>query len=128
MFKIISYAEQKNIIPKRAKGTYRWVLESSKYIRWRENNYNDLLWVSADPGCGKSVLASLIIDDYTEASYPSVRIYYFFFKDNNEQNDLATALCSVLHQLFIQQPHLLQHTIPSWENHRETLRQEVDEL
>jgi hypothetical protein len=57
-----------------------------------------------------------------------VRICYFFFKDNDEQNDLATALCSVLHQLFSQQPELLQHAIPTWVKNGGTLRQEVDEL
>lgn len=57
-----------------------------------------------------------------------MRICYFFFKDNYEQNNLATALCSVLHQLFSQQSHLLQHAIPAWEKNGWTLRQEVDEL
>ncbi|KAJ5932852.1 hypothetical protein N7516_007341 [Penicillium verrucosum] len=97
VFKIINYAEQKNINPKRAKGTCRWALRSSEYIR-----------------CGKSVLARSIIDDYSETSHPT--------------NNLATALCSVLHQLFSQQPHLLQYTIPAWEKNGGTLRQEVDEL
>ena len=63
-----------------------------------------------------------------EASSPAVTICYFFFKDNDEQNHLATALCSVLHQLFSQRPHLLHHAIPSWEKNGERLQQEVDEL
>ncbi|KAJ5305108.1 uncharacterized protein N7443_004768, partial [Penicillium atrosanguineum] len=128
LFKVVNYAEQKNINQKRAKGTCRWALQSSEYIRWWESNSNDLLWVSADPGCGKSVLARSIIDDYSENSHPSVRICYFFFNENDQQNNLATALCSVLHQLFSQQPYLLQHAIPTWEKNGETLRQEVDEL
>jgi hypothetical protein len=57
-----------------------------------------------------------------------VRICYFFFKDNDDQNNLATALCSVLHQLFSQQSDLLTHAIPTWEKNGEALRQEVDEL
>jgi ankyrin repeat protein len=128
VFKVVNYAEQKNINPKRAEGTCRWALQSSEYIRWWESNCNDLLWVSADPGCGKSVLARSIIDDCLDSSHPSVKICYFFFKDNDKQNDLTTALCSVLHQLFSQQPHLLQHAIPAWEKNGGTLRQEVDEL
>ncbi|OQE34407.1 hypothetical protein PENCOP_c018G08548 [Penicillium coprophilum] len=128
VFKIVNYAEQKNINPKRAEGTCRWALRSSEYIRWRESNCNDLLWVSADPGCGKSVLARSIIDDYSETSHPTVRICYFFFKDNDNQNNLATALCSVLHQLFSQQFDLLTHAIPTWEKNGGALRQELDEL
>ncbi|KAJ5660344.1 hypothetical protein N7507_006795 [Penicillium longicatenatum] len=128
VFKVANYIEQKNINPKRVEGTCQWALQSPEYTRWWESNRNDLLWVSADPGCGKSVLARCIVDDYLETSYPSVRICYFFFKDNDEQNSLSTAICSVLHQLFSQQSHLLQIAIPSWERNGETLRQEVDEL
>ncbi|KAJ6118823.1 hypothetical protein N7471_013443 [Penicillium samsonianum] len=128
VFKVVNYAEQKNINPKRAEGTCRWAFQSPECIRWRESNCNDLLWVSADPGCGKSVLARSIIDDYSESSHPTVRICYFFFKDNDDQNNLATALCSVLHQLFSQQSDLLTHAIPTWEKNGGALRQEVDEL
>ncbi|KAJ5909138.1 hypothetical protein N7495_001820 [Penicillium taxi] len=123
-----SYEQQKNIIPRREEGTCQWALQSPKYTCWLESKQNDLLWVSADPGCGKSVLARSIIDDYLEASNPVKTICYFFFKDNDEQNQLAYALCSVLHQLFSQRPGLLHYAIPSWEKYGERLQQEVDEL
>ncbi|KAI3167086.1 hypothetical protein DTO039G3_6353 [Penicillium roqueforti] len=77
VFKIVNYAEQKNINPNRAKGTCRWPFQSSEYIRWWESNCNDLLWVSADPGCGKSVLVRSIIDDYSETSHPAHYVRYF---------------------------------------------------
>ncbi|CAI7621152.1 unnamed protein product, partial [Penicillium pancosmium] len=127
-FKISTYEEQKNINPRKVEGTCLWALQSAEYIRWSESSCNDLLWVSADPGCGKSVLSRSIIDDYLRTSCPEVTICYFFFKDNDEQNRLALALCSVLHQLFSQRPQLLRHAIPSWEKNGEKLRQEVDEL
>ncbi|KAJ5547283.1 hypothetical protein N7494_004868 [Penicillium frequentans] len=127
-FKISNYEEQKNINPRKAEGTCRWASQSAEYIRWSESSYNDLLWVSADPGCGKSVLSRSIIDDYLEMSRLEVTICYFFFKDNEDQNRLASALCSVLHQLFSQRPQLLRHAIPSWEKNGEKLQQEVDEL
>jgi hypothetical protein len=127
-FKVSSYEEQKNINPRKVEGTCLWALQSPEYIRWSESSCNDLLWVSADPGCGKSVLSRSIIEDCLETSCPEVTICYFFFKDNDEQNHLASALCSVLHQLFSQRPQLLRHAIPSWEKSGEKLRQEVDEL
>ncbi|CAG8103036.1 unnamed protein product [Penicillium salamii] len=129
-FKISTYEEQKNINPTKVEGTCLWALQSAEYIRWSESSCNDLLWVSADPGCGKSVLSRSIIDDYDclQRSCSEVLICYFFFKDNDEQNQLAFALCSILHQLFSQRPQLLRHAIPSWEKNGEKLRQEVDEL
>ncbi|KAE8363146.1 purine and uridine phosphorylase [Aspergillus caelatus] len=127
-FKVTNYEEQKNINPRRVEGTCRWALQSPEYIRWSESTRSDLLLVSADPGCGKSVLARSIIDNYLEAPSQAVIVCYFFFKDNEEQNHLSAAMCSVLHQLFSQRPELLQYAIPSWEKHGVTLQQETEEL
>ncbi|KAJ6102324.1 hypothetical protein N7486_004751 [Penicillium sp. IBT 16267x] len=128
VFKVSNYEEQKNINPRRVEGTCQWALQSAEYIRWWESSSNELLWVSADPGCGKSVPARSIIDDKLQASSVVVTTCFFFFKDNEEQNHLATALCSILHQLFSQQPHLLPHAIPFWEKNGEKIRYEIDEL
>ncbi|KOS36610.1 hypothetical protein ACN38_g12632 [Penicillium nordicum] len=128
VFKINNYEEQKNINPQRVEGTCQWALQSPEYNRWWESRCNDLLWVSADPGCGKSVLARSIIDDQVRASSPGVTLCFFFFKDNDSQNRLDIALCSILHQLFSQRPHLLPYAIPSWEKNEEKLQREPDEL
>ncbi|KAF3391859.1 Ankyrin repeat domain-containing protein 50 [Talaromyces pinophilus] len=127
-FKTSTYEQYKDINPNRVKGTCEWVLKSSEYRRWWESSSNDLLWISADPGCGKSVLAKSLIDEVFHASTPTVSICYFFFKDNDEQNSLATALCAILHQLFGLQPHLLRYALPFWEKNREKIHQGVEDL
>jgi len=126
IFKVGNYTEQKDLNPTRAEGTCEWALQSSEYIRWTDSNHKDLLWISADPGCGKSVLARSIIDSYM--STPAVTVCYFFFKENEEQNCLATALCSILHQLFTQKPYLLHHAVPSWEINGKALQKDTHEL
>jgi ankyrin repeat protein len=68
-----------------------------------------------------------MVDDYMDSSHPSVRICYFFF-NGHERNDLAAAMCSVLHQLFSQRPHLLRFAMPLWKKKGDKLRQEVKEL
>ena len=110
-FKVVNYTEQKNINPRRVEGTCLWALQSPEYTRWLESPCHDLLWVSADSGCGKSVLARSIIDEHSEAPSQAVTVCYFFFKDNEEQNHLAAAICSVLHQPFSQRPDLLRYAI-----------------
>lgn len=55
-------------------------------------------------------------------------ICYFFFKDNEEQENLTTALCAILHQLFDAQPQLLRHAMPSWNKNGQKLTSEVYEL
>lgn len=88
---------------------------------------DDLLWVSADPGCGKSVLAKSLIDNELRNTDKHT-VCYFFFKNNEEQDNLATALCALLHQLFCHQPWLIQYAIPAWERTGERLVKGVAEL
>ncbi|KAJ9319710.1 hypothetical protein DTO271D3_479 [Paecilomyces variotii] len=127
-FKTSIYEQYKNINPDRVEGTCQWVLKNAQYLRWLESKCSDLLWISADPGCGKSVLAKSLIDNDFKASSSTVSICYFFFKDNDTQNRLATALCAVLHQLFAQRPQLLKHALPYWQKNGDRVQQEVDEL
>jgi Cdc6-like AAA superfamily ATPase len=127
-FKTSAYEQHKNINPNRVKGTCEWALRSPEYQRWWESSHNDLLWISADPGCGKSVLAKSLVDEVFSTSAPTISVCYFFFKDNDEQNSLAIALCAILHQLFGIQPQLLQYALPSWEKNQDKIQQEIDEL
>lgn len=70
-----------------------------------------MLWVSADPGSGKSVLARYLIDSVLPTP-ESRTTCYFFFKDNfEEQRSAITALCCILLQLFTANRSLLCETI-----------------
>jgi ankyrin repeat protein len=128
VFKTSTYERFKNINPNRVEGTCEWVLKSYEYLRWWKATSNDLLWISADPGCGKSVLAKSLIDGVFATSDSNISIVYFFFKDNDEQNNLATALCAVLHQLFSLQPQLLRYALPFWERNKEKIQHEVGDM
>lgn len=126
--KTSTYEQFKNDNPSRMKGTCEWVLKSSQYLNWWNSSCNNLLWISADPGCGKSVLAKSLIDIDFQTCDPNLPMCYFFFKDNDEQNSLSTALCAILHQLFTQQPNLIDHALPFWRKNGLKIQQEVDEL
>ncbi|KAF2147969.1 purine and uridine phosphorylase, partial [Myriangium duriaei CBS 260.36] len=128
-FGIIDYANLKNINLLRVDGTCLWVLQHPRYIQWTKGKVSPVLWISADPGCGKSVLARSLVDQDLRVSVPtSSSICYFFFKDNSEQNKLSTALCAVLHQLFTQQPELIRHALVPWQNDGERLSSETSKL
>lgn len=125
--KTSSYEAYKNRNALRVSGTCQWVLEHTHFCDWRSGQGGVLLWVSADPGCGKSVLCRSLIDQ--DLRYDTrTSICYFFFKDNGEQDNLATALCAVLHQLFAQQPQLLRHAMSTWGKNGVKLRHEIQEL
>ena len=98
-------------------------------MRWRDSDTSRLLWVSAGPGCGKSVLARALIDerqvctDTTDST-----ICYFFFKDGQEQRTRgANALSALLHQLF-ENTSLITHAIPTFSRYGKKLRDEFIEL
>ncbi|KAK1655866.1 hypothetical protein BDP81DRAFT_11398 [Colletotrichum phormii] len=126
-FKTSAYEKFKNINPDRVPGTCKWVLEHRRYTKWQQSRQDDLLWISADPGCGKSVLAKSLIDEEIQQSNEHT-VCYFFFKDNDGQNSLATALCALLHQLFDCQPPLIRQAMAAFEKNGEKLQTEVDEL
>lgn len=97
------YEKCKDYNPQRVQGTCEWFLKDERFRKWRDSDFG-LLWVSAGPGCGKSVLSRALIDERhlcTKAATPTV--CYFFFKDGEENRMYAAnALCAILHQLFMQ--------------------------
>lgn len=89
-------------------GTCTWLFAHPLYNDWLNTPYSRLLWVSADPGCGKSVIASHLID--TRMGFPqgeNADICYFFFKsDYPEQRRAGPALQGLILQLFDLYPYL----------------------
>jgi ankyrin repeat protein len=126
-FKTCGYEIFKDFNRPRAKGTCQWVLNHPRYVEWHSSTGDGLLWISADPGCGKSVLAKSLVDRELRGSATHSSCY-FFFKDNDEQDHAATALCAILHQLFAQQPGLVRHALAMWEKNGDKMQQEVPEL
>lgn len=126
-FRTCMYEDYKDVNPDRVDGTCQWVLKHDRYLKWIAGEGSPLLLISADPGCGKSVLAKSLIDlDLPKSMNNS--ICYFFFKDNEEQDNVETALCAILHQLFSQQPWLTRHAIATWDNHGDKMQRKVSEL
>lgn len=122
--KTSAYDEFKNINPDRVPGTCRWVLDDPRYQRWHESSQDNLLWISADPGAGKSTLAKALVDHELRTS-ASHTVCHFFFKDNDKQQRLITALCAILFQIFEDQRILLEHALDEWEIQGEKSFQEV---
>ncbi|CRK42851.1 hypothetical protein BN1723_016070 [Verticillium longisporum] len=109
-FKRIPYEERMRINPLRVANTCEWFRRHPQFLNWLEDS-DGLLVVSADPGCGKSVLSRYLIEEYLPASDKTAqaRICYFFFKDMPEQRSAASAICSLLHCLFVREPLLADH-------------------
>jgi hypothetical protein len=127
-FKTSPYEEYMVLNPARVPGTCEWFVNHERFQRWKASERNDILWLSADPGCGKSVLSRALVDERL-ADDGSAIICYFFFKDNEKQNNASSAICALLHQLFCAKEQLLQnHAKKPVEQHGESLKSEFEAL
>ncbi|KAF4989612.1 hypothetical protein FDECE_14648 [Fusarium decemcellulare] len=104
-----TYESSKDLVADRLNGTCEWFLRHENFQKWLRQPSGPLL-VSADPGCGKSVLAKYLIDQELPRS---ATICYFFFKDPG-QNTVRQALCALLHQLLSQKEYLMEHATEQW--------------
>lgn len=102
-----SYEWYKDRTEDRIDGTCEWFITHNNFLSWLGQDSGPLL-VSADPGCGKSVLAKYLIDYKLPKS---ATVCYFFFKDQ-VQNTLKQALCALIHQLLCAKPSLVCYALP----------------
>ncbi|GKZ35264.1 hypothetical protein AbraIFM66950_005858 [Aspergillus brasiliensis] len=108
------YKDRKDRNSKRVPGTCEWFTGHHKFHAWQGSLGNDLsglLWVSADPGCGKSVLTRYLVDEVLLSDDERTVCYFFFKDDFTDQKSATSALSVVLRQLFVAQPHLLHDAI-----------------
>ncbi|RDW58786.1 hypothetical protein BP6252_13262 [Coleophoma cylindrospora] len=108
---------QRNPCP--SPGTCVWILQHKTYKQWAQSENSTLLWISANPGCGKSVLASFLVNHLTspetQDALPQVVCYFFFKDDNESQKNSVFGLAALLHQLYAKQPTLLSYIFKEYQ-------------
>ncbi|KAI0450360.1 hypothetical protein F5B21DRAFT_439703 [Xylaria acuta] len=67
----------------RHKNTCTWILEDRRFLDWCDSRNNALLWYNAQPGSGKSVLASAVIDNLTRMDKKVAYFFYSFSKNSS---------------------------------------------
>ncbi|CAG7957345.1 unnamed protein product [Penicillium nalgiovense] len=126
------YEDEKNYNPLRVPGTCEWFFQGNEFRNWRDSDRSTLLWISAGPGCGKSVLSRTLIDENRlSTNVTTSTICYFFFKDGDERRMSATnALCALLHQLFTHDATgtLIRNAVISHRKHGTNLASNLSEL
>ncbi|PWW77426.1 hypothetical protein C7212DRAFT_356879 [Tuber magnatum] len=84
-------------------------------------------WLSADLGCGKSVIVSFLVTLLKNQT--NATVCYLFFKDDSEEQKSATfALSAILHQLFEQKNALCRYAEDEFRARGKKLTEEVDTL
>ena len=87
--------------------------------------------MTADAGCGKSVLSSFLVDhlrsEISELETPAL-VCHYFLKDSSAQGNATNALCAILNQIFTDSPNLLPHAFEGYESHGSAFLESFDVL
>lgn len=95
---------------RRVPGSCEWILEKPEFIRWRDRNgphstsRHQIYWLSGDPGCGKSFLATNIIS-HLQDRHCDVSYYFVKHGDITKQN-IGSLLKSIAYQTARNSPSL----------------------
>ncbi|PYI26896.1 WD40 repeat-like protein [Aspergillus indologenus CBS 114.80] len=92
-------------------GSYCWVLSHVDFLQWRSAGGGHILWITGDPGKGKTMLTCGIINELSSTiTAGNHNIAYFFCQANNTRiNSATTVLRGLLYMLGEQQPELQKH-------------------
>jgi Cdc6-like AAA superfamily ATPase len=95
---------------RRHENTCTWILGNQHYREWAEKDGPAILWISGDPGCGKSVLSSFLTKELTHEKTNQLYMAYFFCDDKDERLRTAHAILkNVLTQLLDQIPDFIMY-------------------
>ncbi|KAI0448299.1 putative ankyrin repeat-containing protein [Xylaria acuta] len=108
---VVPYKDHKDRNPERAPGTCKWFTSHDRFKNWQKKGTSSLLWVSADPGCGKSVLAKYLVDKVIPSTGTSTTCYFFFKDGFEDQTTVENALRCILRQLLDQKRELLSNEL-----------------
>ncbi|KAK2764811.1 hypothetical protein CKAH01_15750 [Colletotrichum kahawae] len=59
-------------------GTGQWFLDSQEYSKWKTTQKSSL-WLHGIPGCGKTILSSIVVEDLRDTTPYAKSFLYFYF-------------------------------------------------
>lgn len=96
--------------------SYRWIFENPKYEEWHKNDQNRLLWLSGDPGKGKTMLLCGIVQELMQQPDPNLVTFFFCQATIQNNSDYVSVLRSLIWLLADQQPFLTSYIRNSYDN------------
>ncbi|KAI1175182.1 putative zinc finger protein [Nemania sp. FL0916] len=91
----------------------RWLLDNAIFANWFDPKFPaipPLLWINGIPGAGKSVLASLIIEEARKLK-PAPTVLYFYCKEGDSSQDNFGAICRTMLFQMLEQDRVLLNTL-----------------
>ncbi|KAI1825831.1 hypothetical protein F4861DRAFT_153240 [Xylaria intraflava] len=128
----VDHEASKNFHPEKVTGTCEWLLEHPDFLSWRDSQESGLFWVSANPGCGKSVLSRSLIDErqLSTSAATSIVCHFFFRSGDDNRENSYNALSAIIHQLLIQDltGKFISHALDKHKNYGAKLATSFSEL
>ncbi|KAK0654181.1 hypothetical protein QBC41DRAFT_386563, partial [Cercophora samala] len=90
-------------------GAGRWLLESQPFQDWFHPDFckSPLLWITGIPGAGKSVLASIIIDEARNLDTDTTVAFFFCQPNDTNTNTFVAVARGLISQLMTQNSSLI---------------------
>lgn len=98
-----------------------WILQHEDFKRWRDNDETRLLWITGDPGKGKTMLVIAIIDELEKLApqgpSASIALSYFFCQGTNDAlNDATAVVKGLVFLLGDKYPSLISYLRKRYDN------------
>ncbi|KAF3170575.1 hypothetical protein TWF751_006740 [Orbilia oligospora] len=91
---------------------YKWILDNPDFKKWRSDDQYHILWISGDPGKGKTMLLCGIVNELKRDNSAADGFYlsYFFCQGTDARINNATAvLRGLIFSLILQEESLGSH-------------------
>ncbi|KAH6845783.1 hypothetical protein B0I37DRAFT_381087 [Chaetomium sp. MPI-CAGE-AT-0009] len=91
-------------------GTGRWLLDNPTFKDWFEpwcQLIPPLLWLNGIPGAGKTILASLVVEEAEKLDTSPAVLYFFCKSGDSERDNFVSMARSLLSQLLIHNKDML---------------------
>jgi hypothetical protein len=92
--------------------TGRWLLNNPYFQEWIDPHFPTippLLWLNGIPGAGKTILASLVVDEVKKLPHSPTVLFFYCKHKNSEQDNFLALARSLLVQLLKQDKGLLPY-------------------
>ncbi|KAF8883103.1 hypothetical protein BD779DRAFT_1626420 [Infundibulicybe gibba] len=123
----LDFGEKHNMLfEKRARDTGEWFLKDSKFLAWRRGDTGyKTLWCPGNPGVGKSVMISLVINELGKVIPENAALVFIYFEYKTKYT-LSQLAEVILKQLA--RRRITRSLLESLQKHKTGIRPTSDEL
>ncbi|OHW99603.1 NACHT domain-containing protein [Colletotrichum incanum] len=106
--------------------SFRWILDHDDFRQWHDDGQSRLLWITGDPGKGKTMLLCGIINELEKRPADITLSYFFCQATDVRLNSAAAIIRGLLYLLLDQQPSLIERLRKKYDHTGKQLFEDVN--